>query len=372
MAGGKPGGAGKLAAGVGAVELPAAGAGVPKWRTTRLQVDWASAPPPPAAVDLKGLASRLMAPPRDESLPGLDALVVVEGFNDCLALHRAVRAPVYVMGGGGALADAMSPELRYLWQLASAGVLPRQLVVFTDPDWQGRTYRTLLDDELRVAAGKAAVAAAKAAAKVGAGTGKGAAGAAAAKGPVVGGSVGADAAVLRPGARRLLKPAAAAGQGSEAKQETALPAAAPAAAASAPGGEVVVRHAFLRVELATSEVDSGRHEAGNVGVEHATPDVIRSCLRRARPGFGPGRSEFTAEGLQADGLIGVWNDKAKVAGPGLRRGRFCRALGIDEVGSGKALANLLNRYFTRDDYAAALEACQLPQGAAHQEVEAQA
>lgn len=35
-----------------------------------------------------------MAPPRDESLPSLDALVVVEGFNDCLALHKAVRAPV--------------------------------------------------------------------------------------------------------------------------------------------------------------------------------------------------------------------------------------------------------------------------------------
>ncbi|KAG2445690.1 hypothetical protein HXX76_000298 [Chlamydomonas incerta] len=303
-----------------------------------------------------------MAPPRDEALPGLDALVVVEGFNDCLALHRAVRAPVYVMGGGGALADSMRPELRYLGTLAAAGVLPRQLVVFTDPDWQGRTFRTMLDDELRVAAEKAAAAAAKARAKAGAATGAaGAAGvAAAAKGSAVGG-VG-EAAVLRPGARRQLKPATAAVTGVEAKQEVS--AAAPAAGID---GEVVVRHAFLRVELATSEAERGWHEAGNVGVEHATADTIRSCLRRARPGFGPGRTEFTAEGLQADGLIGVWNDKTKVAGPGLRRGRFCRALGIDEVGSGKALANLLNRYFSQADYAAALEACQLQQAAGQKE-----
>lgn len=64
-----------------------------------------------------------------------------------------------------------------------------------------------------------------------------------------------------------------------------------------------------------------RHEAGNVGVEHAAPDTIRTCLRRARPGFGPGRTEFTAEGLQADGLIGVWNDKTKV-GAGSRGGVY--------------------------------------------------
>eukprot|EP00198_Chlamydomonas_reinhardtii_P013054 XP_001702391.1 predicted protein [Chlamydomonas reinhardtii] len=314
-----------------------------------------------------------MAPPRDESLPSLDALVVVEGFNDCLALHKAVRAPVYVMGGGGVLADAMRPELRYLGQLAGAGVLPRQLVVFTDPDWQGRTYRTLLEDELRVVAEQAEKAAAKAKAKAeaGAGGGKGAGGvvgaAAATSGPVVGGA--GQAAVLRPGARRLLKPAAAAAPAAEvkqeAKQETAAVTATAAPAAIASAG-VTVRHAFLRVELATSEAESRRHEAGNVGVEHAAPDTIRTCLRRARPGFGPGRTEFTAEGLQADGLIGVWNDKTKVAGPGLRRGRFCRALGIDEVGSGKALANLLNRYFSRADYAAALEACEMQQDAAQE------
>lgn len=42
-------------------------------------------------------------------------------------------------------------------------------------------------------------------------------------------------------------------------------------------------------------------------------------------------------------------------GPQLRRGRFCRALGIDEVGTGKGLVNLLNRYFTREEYEAALQ-----------------
>lgn len=167
------------------------------------------------------------------------------------------------MGGGGVLADAMRPELRYLGQLAGAGVLPRQLVVFTDPDWQGRTYRTLLEDELRVVAEQAEKAAAKAKAKAeaGAGGGKGAGGvvgaAAATSGPVVGGA--GQAAVLRPGARRLLKPAAAAAPAAEvkqeAKQETAAVTATAAPAAIASAG-VTVRHAFLRVELATSEAES--------------------------------------------------------------------------------------------------------------------
>ncbi len=53
-------------------------------------------------------------------------------------------------------------------------------------------------------------------------------------------------------------------------------------------------------------------------------------------------------------------------GPGLMRARFCRALGIDEVGNGKALTNVLNRYFSRADYAAALKTCQLPQGKGQQ------
>ena len=51
---------------------------------------------------------------------------------------------------------------------------------------------------------------------------------------------------------------------------------------------------------------------GHVGVEHASPDTIRACLTRARPGFGTSRKEFNVEELKADGLVGSWDDKAQV------------------------------------------------------------
>ncbi|EFJ50926.1 hypothetical protein VOLCADRAFT_88347 [Volvox carteri f. nagariensis] len=223
---------------------------------------------------------------------GLDALIIVEGFNDCIAVHRSVRSPVYVLSGGYALAEEMKPELRYVAGLAASGQLPSQVVVFTDPDWQGRMFRTYLDDIFRQPALPAA--------------------------------------------------------------DQSLVAAAPLKGMK-PGKGLIVRHAFLRVEQGTSEVASRYHDAGNVGVEHASPEVIRTSLVRARPGFLPGRTEFSVEQLRADGLIGSWDDKQQVAGPQLRRGRFCRALGIDEVGTGKGLVNLLNRFFTREEYEAALK-----------------
>ncbi|KAG2485881.1 hypothetical protein HYH03_015464 [Edaphochlamys debaryana] len=311
-------------------------------------LDWRSAPKPPAGIDLNKFAARLLAPPANDQLPRLNALVVVEGFNDCLALHRAVRAPAFVLGGGYAVADAMRPELRYLADLAQAGLLPRTLVVFTDPDWQGRMFRTYLEDLFHPWTGAAAGAAdgpgpgsaepagAGSAASAGAaGRGRRAAGAAA--GGAAAGAVAGDASAPPP-----------VGQQQDPGRRRAV----------SPEGGLVVRHAFLSVELGTSEEDSGRHEAGNVGVEHASPAAIQACLRRARPGFGPSRSDFTSERLQADGLVGSWSDKEKVAGPKLRRVRFCRALGIDEVGNGKALAKVLNRFFSAQEYAAALAAAE--------------
>ncbi|KXZ47380.1 hypothetical protein GPECTOR_35g818 [Gonium pectorale] len=103
---------------------------------------------------------------------------------------------------------------------------------------------------------------------------------------------------------------------------------------------------------------AGYHEAGNVGLEHAAPDTVRSCLTRARRRFGTERREFSLEELQEAGLVGAWNDKQKVRGSQLRRNRFCRALGIDEVGTGKALLNLLNRFFTREEFREALRAAE--------------
>ncbi|GLC44071.1 hypothetical protein PLESTB_000932500 [Pleodorina starrii] len=262
------------------------------------------AQPAPAGVDIANIKKRLVAPPNNDQLPRLDALIIVEGYNDCIAVHRAIRSPVYVLGGGYALAEEMKPELRYVAQLAASGELPRQIVVFTDPDWQGRMFRTYLDDLLPQPCP-----------------------------PAPGHSQGQRQQQQQQQQQR---------PGAEARSET-------------PGNKgLVVRHAFLRVELGTSEEASRYHEAGNVGVEHATPDTIRKCLVRARPGFGPERTEFSVEQLRADGLVGSWDDKSRVAGPQLRRGRFCAALGIDEVGTGKALVNLLNRFFTREEYQAAL------------------
>ncbi|PNH10870.1 Serine/threonine-protein phosphatase 4 regulatory subunit 4 [Tetrabaena socialis] len=288
--------------------------------TGLLQLDWSRAPPLPAGVNRPDFCKRLMAPPRDDTLPRMDALVVVEGFNDCLALHRAVRAPVFVLGGGYAVAEEMRPELRYLVALAAEGLLPRRLVVFTDPDWQGRNFRTYLDDLFRPS--------------------QAAAGGKAAGGGQPGRAAAAGAAGLH---LRLIKGV-----------DGAAGAAAVAGRNRPPPAEVVVRHAFLRVELGTSADSNRNHEAGNVGVEHATPDAVRTCLRRARPGFGVGRTEFSLEELRAAGLVGSWDDKALVAGPQLRRSRFCAALGIDVVGTGKALLNLLNRFFSREDYEMAL------------------
>ncbi len=45
-------------------------------------------------------------------------------------------------------------------------------------------------------------------------------------------------------------------------------------------------------------------------------------------------------------------------GPKLRRIRYCAALGLDNVGTGKGLLNLLNRFFTREEHEEALRQAQ--------------
>ncbi len=66
------------------------------------------------------------------------------------------------------------------------------------------------------------------------------------------------------------------------------------------------------------------HEAGNVGVEHASPDTLRAMLRRARPSFGTGRTEFSLDELRGAGLFGDWQDKEKVGGAG--QGVWCTVI----------------------------------------------
>ncbi len=48
------------------------------------------------------MAARLLGPPAASTNPRMNALIIVEGFNDCFAVHRAVQAPVrlpYAAGG---------------------------------------------------------------------------------------------------------------------------------------------------------------------------------------------------------------------------------------------------------------------------------
>lgn len=115
-----------------------------------------------------------------------------------------------------------------------------------------------------------------------------------------------------------------------------------------------VKHAFVSPELATSTVADDRHEEGNVGVEHAPPEAIRAALAGARQSHGPGRKEFSVEQLMELGLANSF-DSREVVGAKLQRALLCRELGVGEAG-GAALTKLLNRYFSREQFNAALSA----------------
>mmetsp|Transcript_13734 Transcript_13734/g.29527 ORF Transcript_13734/g.29527 Transcript_13734/m.29527 type:complete len:423 (-) Transcript_13734:93-1361(-) len=84
------------------------------------------------------------APPdnADPSLPATKTIIVVEGDTDRMAVHRAVRAVVYVCAGSLVKSKAAAHELQALRQLG------HDLLVLTDPDVHGRELRVFLDDAL--------------------------------------------------------------------------------------------------------------------------------------------------------------------------------------------------------------------------------
>ncbi len=158
---------------------------------------------------------------------------------------------------------------RYVAALAAEGLLPRRCVVFTDPDWSGRMFRTLLDDVLGAAAAASVAAAAasaggsaasaetvveaEASASAGsAGPGPGSARSASA-GLVAGPSAGEG------GAPRTLRPRLGRAQLAASPAPTPPPPAAQQATPEPPQQQVdtpTLRHAFLRVELGVSAEDS--------------------------------------------------------------------------------------------------------------------
>ncbi len=100
--------------------------------------------------------------------------------------------------------------------------------------------------------------------------------------------------------------------------------------------------------LAVARASRRNHAAGNVGVEHATPDAIRACLKGARPADAA-RKHFSLERLQADGLVGSWSDtKAvrRVAGGGCMGGALlalCTSVSILHCARCRQMATSLSR-----------------------------
>ncbi len=69
-----------------------------------------------------------------------------------------------------------------------------------------------------------------------------------------------------------------------------------------------VWHAFVPTPVAVAAEAVGFKEAGNVGVEHATPVTLRRVLSRRRRSE-PGRTEFSREEMQELGLIAVVQER---------------------------------------------------------------
>jgi ribonuclease M5 len=111
-------------------------------------------------------------------------------------------------------------------------------------------------------------------------------------------------------------------------------------------------HAFVPTPLATAKEASKYKEVGNVGIEHAAPEVLLRALSRARLS-DPARARFTREDLIAAGLIA---DKQERNGNVTRRRfRVCDFLGVG-LCDGKQLMKQLNRYnFTAEELKYALQ-----------------
>lgn len=94
------------------------------------------------------------------------------------------------------------------------------------------------------------------------------------------------------------------------------------------------------------------HEAGNVGVEHAAPAVVRAALAAPRRS-DPQRSAFSREQLLAWGLVAELGERG--GSVTARRRLVCAHLGLGDC-DGKQLARQLNRYcFSHEEVEVALE-----------------
>ncbi|KAL4445435.1 hypothetical protein ABPG77_011260 [Micractinium sp. CCAP 211/92] len=110
-------------------------------------------------------------------------------------------------------------------------------------------------------------------------------------------------------------------------------------------------HAFLPSPLATAGAATKHHEAGNVGVEHAAPEVVRAALAAPRRS-DPQRLAFSREQLLAWGLVAELGERG--GSVTARRRLVCAHLGLGEC-DGKQLGRQLNRYcFSREEVEAAL------------------
>ncbi|WP_251575510.1 ribonuclease M5 [Limosilactobacillus agrestimuris] len=103
-----------------------------------------------------------------------------------------------------------------------------------------------------------------------------------------------------------------------------------------------VKHAFIRRDQGVPEFK------GSLGVEHATPEVIRSALEKLYTQGTTENAEITSTDLKAAGLTGRTNSRH-------RRERLGQLLGIG-YGNGKQLLKRLNMFqIRRDDFENAVQ-----------------
>jgi ribonuclease M5 len=125
-------------------------------------------------------------------------------------------------------------------------------------------------------------------------------------------------------------------------------------------------HAFLGTHLSSAKTDTATHKAGNVGVEHASVEDIRTAVAQARPAASAGgsagvsRREFDRADLEKWGLcgppVGAPDPKWSAFGGVTERRRLVgEYLGVGDCDA-KQLVRQLNLFFTREEANAAIEA----------------
>ena len=125
-------------------------------------------------------------------------------------------------------------------------------------------------------------------------------------------------------------------------------------------------HAFLGTHLSSAKTDTATHKAGNVGVEHASVEDIRTAVAQARPAASAGgsagvsRREFDRDDLEKWGLcgppVGAPDPKWSAFGGVTERRRLVgEYLGVGDCDA-KQLVRQLNLFFTREEANAAIEA----------------